>query len=194
MKQEQLLVARIDQLRERIGPGCTELDLLDASATLRILLIDRLLKNLAEEHEVPVVFNVHRLGVGQTGAPKKGVLLDIFFEGMTASLPTENDLKFSPDEFLKHPMLVAFDTTYTVDDCIRVAANSYGGIHHGDNRRPRPEKLRKFDEGTGRGDDSDIGDLSYVLSLIRDIARCTIAATAPLYEKLASASGASSSA
>ncbi len=83
-------------------------------------------------------------------------------------------------DFLKHGgVLIYNDYEYTMENILRVAANSLGGIHWGPtNWDQRSEELRQYMEGSvwfGR---------PLPAAMIAEIARCTLRACKPLADEL----------
>lgn len=94
--------------------------------------------------------------------------------------PGDVVLDLARKDFLNHELIISTDNHYTVQNVLRVAANSLGGIHWGEtNRNPRSEELRKYMEGTtwfGR---------SMPAAIVFEIGRCTLRACHPLIQELA---------
>ena len=94
--------------------------------------------------------------------------------------PGDQVLELARKDFLKHELVTWNDNHYTVENVLRVAAHSLGGIHWGEtNWHPRSEELRQFMEGAtwmGR---------TLPAAIIFELARCTLRACYPLAQELA---------
>jgi hypothetical protein len=89
-------------------------------------------------------------------------------------------VELAREDFLKHGgVLIYQDYVYTVENILRVAANSLGGIHWGPtNWDQRSEELRKYMKGSvwfGR---------PLPAAMMAEIARCTLRACKPLAYEL----------
>jgi hypothetical protein len=88
-------------------------------------------------------------------------------------------LELARKDFLNHGIITYNDSDYSVENVLRVAANSLGGVHWGEtNWHPRSEELRKYMEGSvwfGR---------PLPAAMMFEIARCTLRGCQPLADEL----------
>ena len=179
-----------------------EYELLKIAGLLRPLLLEKLLDEASAAASVDVKFRVVKPGPPPI-PPEVGRQMDEAWARLHATRPdvkrVDIAVSIRPDlltgnpsqlgdqvvelarkDFLKHGgVLIYNDYEYTMENILRVAANSLGGIHWGPtNWDQRSEELRQYMEGSvwfGR---------PLPAAMIAEIARCTLRACKPLADEL----------
>jgi hypothetical protein len=204
MKVEQLFVETLIDIDRKLRSNPSEYDLLKIAGLLRPILLENLLDGASAAVPVAVKFRVVEPGpipvppevqreIDEAWAKLLAKRPDVkrvdtafgirgdLLSG-EASQPGDRVLELDRRAFLNHGIITFNDSNYTVENVLRVAANSLGGIHHDDgkpNRNKRSEELRKHMEGStwfGR---------PMPAAMMFEIARCTLRACQPLADELA---------
>jgi len=181
MTPEQIFAIKYDRLEE-ILTGQRVSDLVDLSAILRLMLVDRLrLMDLANRtHGLKIRFEV--------GPATEDDMRDRQAAGVPA--PTEAistdwpGLKVNRlvaiDEYLKHTLIFRHGQHFSVRQVIKVCANKFGGVHldvpSGDT--VEESALRRLN------DEIQLGGAPAVLSVLYAIGRSTAQALRPLREAI----------
>ncbi len=203
MQIEQLFVETLIDINKRLARNPSEYDLLRVSGLLRQILLDK--KNLLEPASAATSLDA-KFRVIKPGPPpippEVQRQIDDAWEKFLAVNPgvTRVDVAFGVrgdlltgepqwpgdqvlegrEDFLGHEIITWMDNHYTVENALRVAANSLGGVHLSEtNHDPPSQELREYMEGAtwfGR---------SMPAAMIAQIAICTLRACHPLAEKLA---------
>lgn len=203
MRVEQFLVETLRDISAKLNNNPSEYDLLKVSGLLRPILLDKQnvldAASAAASHEVrfrvvePGPLQIppetrkqiddhwDRFLAANPDAKRVDVAFSIRGDLLTgvASQPGDAVLELGRQDFLDHGIITYNDSDYTVENVLRVAANSLGGIHFDDtNWHPRSEELRKFMAG------SEMFGRPLPAAMIFEIARCTLVACHPLAVKL----------
>jgi hypothetical protein len=197
MQVEQLFVEKLIDINKTLQDNPSEYDLLTVAGLLRPILLDQtnLLDLASAAANLDVKFRVVKPGpppippevqsyIDSLPPTAPRPVMGFSYRGglLTGEpqLPGDVVLELGRKDFLNHEIITWMDSDYTVENVLRVAANSLGGVHWGEtNWHPRSEELRKYIEGStwmGR---------SLPAAIIVEIAICTLRACHPLVRKLA---------
>lgn len=201
MHVEQLFVETLIDIDQKLRNDPSEYDLLKVSGLLRPILLEKLLDEASAAAGMDTRFRVIKPGPHIPSAEadeawakylakhpdtkRVDLAVSIRPDLLNAELnemsrPGDHVVDLTRRDFLKHAGVLVFnDYPYTVEDILRVAANSLGGIHWGpENWQDKPEELRKLMEGTewfGR---------PLPAAMIGVIGGCTLRTCKPLADKL----------
>lgn len=163
MQVEQLFVEKLIDIKETLADNPSEYDLLKVSGLLRPILLEKLLDDASAAASLDVKFRVVKpepppippevqsypdslpptASRPVMGFSYRGDLLT-----GKPQFPGDVVLELGRKDFLNHELITWMDNHYTVENVLRVAANSLGGIHYGEkNWHPRSEELRQYMEG-----------------------------------------------
>jgi hypothetical protein len=139
MDADRLFAESLDELEARATSDASEYSLLRASSVLRLLLLDGtpLVAEVNRARDIRVSYRVRR-------SPKPTPSDLVFWLGGldpddgTGVAGSIEDL--GRDEFLAVPVLYLGPEVITIHDMISLAANIWGGVHHG---RPRKDNWKQ---------------------------------------------------
>jgi hypothetical protein len=199
MQVEQLFAETLIDIHQTLGSNPSDYQFLKVAGLLRPILLEKLLDDASAAASLDVKFRVVKPGPSPIppevqrqlesylaslppGAPRPVMGFSYRGDLMTGEprFPGDVVLELGRKDLLNHEIITWMDNHYTVENVLRVAANSLGGIHWGEtNWHPRSEELRKYMEGTtwmGR---------TLPAAIINEIGRCTLNAFRPLAQELA---------
>jgi hypothetical protein len=201
MQVEQLFVETLIDIDQKLGGNPSEYQLLRVSGLLRQILLDK--KNLLEPASAATALTAKFRVVKPGPLPiPPGVRshLDSYYASMPPDAPRpfvgfgyrgdvlrgerqwpgDQVLDLAREDFLAHEIITSNGSDYTVENVLRVAANSLGGVHLSEtNHDQRSEELRRYMEG------SMLFGRSMPAAMIFEIATCTLRACYPLAQELA---------
>lgn len=205
MHAEQLFVETLIDVDQKLRNNPGEYELLKVAGLLRPLLLEKLLDDASAAAGLDVKFRVVKAGPPPTSPEVKkqqdeawaklhatnpeikrvdiaAAVRPYLLTGElgSASQPGDQVVELTRKDFLKHAgVLIYNDYEYTVENILRVAANSLGGIHWGPtNWDARSEELRQYMEGSvwfGR---------PLPAAMMAEIARCTLRTCTPVADEL----------
>lgn len=208
MRVEQLFVETLIDINQKLASNPSEYQLLRVSGLLRQILIDKkpLLEPASAAASLEPKFRLVKPGpppippdvqrqiddawdkyiaslLPDAPVPQK-VSIAFSMRGDLlsgiASQPGDKVLELAKKDFLSHPIVTWMDKDYTVENVLRVAANSLGGVHLSEtNHDPPSQELRDYMEG------SQMFGRSMPAWYMLHIALCTLRACQPLADKLA---------
>jgi hypothetical protein len=164
MNLEQLFVETLIDMNTRLATNPSEYSLLRVSGLLRQILLDK--KNLLDPASAAASLDV-KFRVIKPGPPPIPPEVQQQIDAHYAALPPDAPrpvmafshradllmgepqqpgdqvLNLGREEFLGHEIITWMDDQYTVENALRVAAHSLGGIHLSDtNHDPRSQQLK----------------------------------------------------
>lgn len=202
MEVPQLFVEQLIEISKKLGDDPSEYQLMKIAGLLRPILLENWLADASAAASLPVVFKVVEQARPEISPELKKVAdeawarlhatrpeikrVDIAVSTGGSSLshepifPGDVVVDLTPDEFLNHGVVIYNDESYTVENLLRVAANSLGGTHNdgGPNRHKQSEALRNYMKN-----DTMCGRSAFGF-YIAQIAESTLRACAPLVDEL----------
>ncbi len=180
MDADRLFVESLGELEARATTDASEYSLLGASSVLRLLLLDGtpLVAEVNRARDIKVSYRVRR-----SPKPKPEDL--VFWLGgldpdddSTGVAGSIEDL--GRDDFLAVPVLYLGPEVITIHDMISLAANIWGGVHHG---QPRKDNWKQqLVERLNQRMKLELGDtLAQLLSMI-PVSRIVLRGLQPLRE------------
>lgn len=203
MKAEQLFVETLVDVDRKLANNPGEYELVKIAGLLRPILLETLLDDASAAAAMDPKFRVVK--PGPMIPPDVKAIQDAAWAKLHAtqpdiqrvdvgfamrpdlmsgelgpnSRPGDRVVELSRKDFLKHAgILIYNDFEYTVEDVLRVTANSEGGIHLGTNRYERPEELRQHSGG------SEFLGRPLLAAMMGVIANCTLRTCVPVADEL----------
>jgi hypothetical protein len=153
-----------------------EIDIIDASACLRQILLDKhSLINVANVRKKKIVFVCGAFDQSLVARPPLLASLEDGIDPFTSVSP-RGAVELSPSEFIAHPVMIIMRNPISIKDVIKNAANVAGGVHYDPHPKPAYEKLAQF------GALFQIGGLPAGVRILKAISRVALRGLEPLVE------------